>query len=232
MNLTKHVLYHARDYRYPRSIDFLANRKTAKSVRFKNYNGNRAKCVSIYFFHLIEYPLIFSKLYFRIVDPELAVTMLHKTPARPMNYPGGNPGGGRSNFPPYPSQHEQQRPPPQGPPMGFGGGGGPLQRDPRDDPRERRDPRDRRDPRGGGGGGGMNQPRDPRASRAGGSNPPPPSGGGGMNPELPPHLQGVDPERAALIMEVLKLSDQQIMALPADQRQSIMELKKQINNVP
>ena len=73
--------------------------------------------------------------------------------------------------------------------------------------------RDPRDPRGGGGPGGS-------GAR--------PGGGAG----LPPHLAGADPEKAQLIMQVLKLSDEQISMLPADQRASILELKKQINSVP
>ena len=36
MNLTKHVLYHARQYRYPRPIDFLANRETLNLAQFQN----------------------------------------------------------------------------------------------------------------------------------------------------------------------------------------------------
>jgi cleavage stimulation factor subunit 2 len=37
-----------------------------------------------------------------------------------------------------------------------------------------------------------------------------------------------DTEKAALIMQVLKLSDEQIALLPAEQRQSILVLKEQI----
>ena len=51
-------------------------------------------------------------------------------------------------------------------------------------------------------------------------------GPGGM--QLPPHLAGADPEKAALIMQVLQLTDEQIAVLPAEQRQSIMMLKQQI----
>ena len=36
MDLTKHVLYHAREYRHPRPIDFLANQETTKFVQFQN----------------------------------------------------------------------------------------------------------------------------------------------------------------------------------------------------
>lgn len=38
-----------------------------------------------------------------------------------------------------------------------------------------------------------------------------------------------DEEKAALIMQVLQLSDEQIAMLPDDQRKSIMILKEQVN---
>ncbi len=53
-----------------------------------------------------------------------------------------------------------------------------------------------------------------------------------LPPGLPPHLAGAEPDKAQLIMQVLKLTDEQIALLPADQRDSIMQLKKQINAVP
>ena len=73
-------------------------------------------------------------------------------------------------------------------------------------------------------------PRDPRGGGPAGAG----GGAGGGRPAsgLPPHLAGADPEKAQLIMQVLKLSDEQISMLPADQRASILELKKQINSVP
>jgi len=40
----------------------------------------------------------------------------------------------------------------------------------------------------------------------------------------------VDPEKAALISQVLQLSDEQIAGLPAEQRQSIMVLKEQMKH--
>ncbi len=87
----------------------------------------------------------------------------------------------------------------------FGGG-----RDPRD-PRSR-------DPRGG----------FDRGGRSGSSDGP--SGGGSSAAGLPAHLAGADPEKAQLIMQVLKLTDEQISLLPADQRESIMHLKKQLHS--
>ena len=83
--------------------------------------------------------------------------------------------------------------------------------------------------------------RDPRADRG----PPPPSRGEMMDgppmgrssqqgppSQMPPHLAGADPARRQLLMQVLQLPDDQIAMLPADQRASILELKKQINSYP
>lgn len=121
--------------------------------------------------------------------------------------------------------------------------------DPRDQPRDPRGPPP--DQRFGGGG-----PRDPRGERGPPGPPsdgrfsgpthspqqqwapnqggPPARGPPGFNPPQPgPVAQGADvtaqdQEKAALIMQVLSLTDQQISLLPADQRQSIMVLKEQI----
>jgi cleavage stimulation factor subunit 2 len=41
-------------------------------------------------------------------------------------------------------------------------------------------------------------------------------------------MSSTDQEKAALIMQVLSLSDEQIASLPPDQRQSILLLKEQI----
>ena len=126
--------------------------------------------------------------------------------------------------------------------------GQPPNRDPRglsmDDPQRfgGRDPRSR-DPRAGGSG----DPRvdrsnfDPRNANGGqtvgrGQMPmsgPQNVGSAGSSPiQLPPHLASADPGRTALIMQVLQLTDEQIAMLPAEQRLSIMELKKQIAQTP
>ncbi|KAK3926963.1 Cleavage stimulation factor subunit 2 [Frankliniella fusca] len=116
-------------------------------------------------------------------------------------------------------------------------------RDPRDmrDPRDPRDSRDPRDPRD-------RDPRDPRdrVDPRTGVNPLPPNvrppvlGGPPLpvpRPVAPPLLGpgpllgapgASDQEKAALIMQVLQLSDEQIAILPPDQRQSILLLKEQI----
>lgn len=56
-----------------------------------------------------------------------------------------------------------------------------------------------------------------------------PSGARGTQPNIPTAVAGQDQEKAALIMQVLQLSDQQISMLPPEQRQSIMLLKDQIS---
>ena len=231
--------------------------------------------------------------HFRIVDPDMALQMLHKTPNKPLslgprgepiprNVSMGGPGpmpvpapnnagqsnlmggmipGGFSSAPPAIRQEGSMS-------QGFGGPGEmPFDRDmdprslaalgppPNRDPRAMpiddsqrfggRDPRSR-DPRAGGG-----DPRvdrnnfDPRSSNNGqsatrgpmqmsGSNVGPhnlgPSGSSAV--QLPPHLATADPGRTALIMQVLQLTDDQIAMLPAEQRISIMELKKQIAQTP
>jgi len=96
-------------------------------------------------------------------------------------------------------------------------------RDPRD-PRSR-DPRDR--------GGSAGPPRGPPQQQMGGPGmrPGPPPAARGP-PQLPPNLAGADPEKAALIMQVLQLTDEQIAVLPPEQRQSIMVLKEQISQNP
>ncbi|XP_052212610.1 cleavage stimulation factor subunit 2-like [Dreissena polymorpha] len=125
-------------------------------------------------------------------------------------------------------------PGPRGPMGGMAGPprGGDFGRDPRADPRA--DPRDPRllgqgDVRGMGG----PRPVNPMSSMPQGS-----MGGmmGGMNPSMmsggpPGQMMGGPPqdqEKAALIMQVLQLTDQQISMLPPEQRQSILILKEQL----
>ena len=96
---------------------------------------------------------------------------------------------------------------------------GPSRGDPRSDPRG--DPRgDPRDPRGGGSdrfSGGR------RGGRDGGPGP-------GPGPSAPGAPGSNDPAKNELIMQVLKLTDDQIKMLPMEQQRSIMELKKQLNS--
>lgn len=218
----------------------------------------------------LAYALLQAQVVMKIVDPETAVTMLHKptAPAPPVGagYVGGRSGSSNApsqlpNFePPFPGvggnfgmnlpRMDMHGPPPDmnGPPRGgmpsrgmdptarvdHGARGGSyppeesrgLQRDPRD-PRSR-DPRGDRDPRSMGRGPPINGPQSQNNMR------PPPNGPGGVGgppqSQLPPHLAGVDPEKAALISQVLQLSDEQIAGLPAEQRQSIMVLKEQMKH--
>jgi len=191
----------------------------------------------------LAYGLLQAQVVMRIVDPETAVTMLHK--AGPVVPPVGVPPGGRMpptlsvgppNFgPPFPGgfpgqpgpgqdmpSHELPGPPRPGP--GLPGPPRGYQDEVRAPPRDPRDPRSR-DPRdrGGSAGPGGRDPRqqaDPRM-RPGAGPPPAPA-------QLAANLAGADPEKAQLIMQVLQLTDEQIAVLPAEQRQSIMTLKEQL----
>jgi hypothetical protein len=181
----------------------------------------------------LAYALLQALVVMRIVDSEMALSMLHKQPPKPMllgvQQPhiagGGGGGGGAGGAGPIPAMMDRfnrmdQVPPPSNyvpdmgrgmpeEPRGFGGG-----RDPRS-----RDPREHRDPRAGG------SRRDPRDCG-------PPQGGAGevghLPPGIPPQLASSDPDKTRLIMQVLQLTDAQIAMLPREQQASIMELKKQI----
>jgi len=228
----------------------------------------------------LAYALLQAQVVMRIVDPETAVTMLHKTPpavppvgvmqsARPPTiqpgppnfgppFPGGfipgmapgptmdipgprldihAPGGMDLPGPPRPAMDlpgprpgmemgmhrmglDQGRPPYPSPSM--------EREDTRAPPR---DPRTR-DPRDRGGSAGPTAARGPTPTMANQNMKPGGGLGAGRGPQLPPHLAGADPEKAALIMQVLQLTDEQIAVLPAEQRQSIMVLKEQIKQGP
>jgi len=197
----------------------------------------------------LAYALLQALVVMRTVDPEMALSMLHKQAPKPMLLgvpPSGPPahhmGGDRFHQTPPNFDHgrdmrmEEQR---------YGGRDhrDHRERDPRDryserdhrdrDPRERdprsshrdRDPRDiRGDPRDSRGD--PRDPRDPR-DRSGPSRRPGPEMSG-YPPQIPAALASSDPEKAQLIMQVLQLTDQQIANLPPEQQQSILELKKQV----
>ncbi|KAG8192758.1 hypothetical protein JTE90_009778 [Oedothorax gibbosus] len=85
---------------------------------------------------------------------------------------------------------------------------------------------------------GPRPPQNPRIAAVGGASP---MGGGSPKPQSSPRptnpiaavaaaVAPHDSEKAALIMQVLQLSDQQIAMLPPEQRQSIMILKEQISS--
>lgn len=183
----------------------------------------------------LAYALLQAQVVMRIVDPETAVTMLHKAtppippvgvPVRPPPVAAPPPGlmnrpldmmNARMHDMGMEPRHDI-RPPPVDMP-GFNPSGG------FDDMRGLpRDPRSR-DPRGDRGAPMPNLRGPPPAMPVG----PPPPMRGGPPPQLPPHLAGADPEKAQLIMQVLQLTDEQIAMLPPEQRQSIMVLKEQIN---
>ena len=159
----------------------------------------------------------------------MALQMLHKPPPKPPSFvepprqqqpppqlPIPFPGSSRPPYGPPPTTSVR----PNRPPAGFPEMEGPppvsyemfrQEQQPPPSGRFARDPRN----------------RDPRADR----------GASGMDissgpPPLPPQLATADPARRQLLMQVLQLPDDAIAALPAEQRASILELKKQINAYP
>jgi len=192
----------------------------------------------------LAYALLQAQVVMRIVDPETAVTMLHKTtPAvAPVGLaPAPLPvSGGGSQLPLPGLQPGGGGPMPVPPPLGGGGPGSfgpgpggssfnpagaarlPMDHRPpfNDDVRSAHPPPPR-DPR--------NRERNSAGPSGGGGGRGGPAPGGGGRPQLPPHLADADPEKAQLIMQVLQLTDEQISMLPPEQRQSILVLKEQIN---
>lgn len=156
----------------------------------------------------LAYALLQAQVVMRIVDPEMALSMLHKAPPKPLLL-GASGGPLPVPAPPHAfhpgSRTDFDRPPQQ---------------------QQQEEPRFGRDPRN----------RDPRGDRAAGRAMRPDAAAAGsdssMPPGLPPHMASADPDRTRLIMQVLQLTDAQIALLPRDQQNSIMELKKQINAPP
>ncbi|XP_043192922.1 cleavage stimulation factor subunit 2-like [Amphibalanus amphitrite] len=190
----------------------------------------------------------------RSLDPRaggrLADQDLRMPPRGPdMGRGGPPPGGLRGDMDLRSGDRDMRGPPP--PPQDFDArafgrdpraAGAPFGRGFPEAPAPSRDPRDPRDPRE------ARDPRDPRAAAgpipgpmagplAGGDRDmrgPPPAAPSRPGPDLgainlPANLAGGDQEKAALIMQVLQLSDEQIAMLPPEQRQSIMVLKEQIS---
>ena len=133
-------------------------------------------------------------------------------------------GGGRDHRDPrdrYAERDHRDRDPrddPRGDPRGNPRG------DPRGDPRDPRSHRDR-DPRG------DPRDRDPRDPRGGSSRRheiPPVPDVPGLPPQIPAALAASDPDKAQLILQVMQIPDEQIAMLPAEQRQSILQLKKEL----
>ncbi|CAG9134571.1 unnamed protein product [Plutella xylostella] len=203
----------------------------------------------------LAYALLQAQVVMRIVDPVTAVSMLHPSnPVPPVLHPGDKPP---PQVNPYIPSNSQGQPPllsnPVPPPNQFGRPMGDVDlrgaraamldqdmrslppvpmpvppvmqndnypRDPRLAGQFNSDPRVR-----------PSDPRDPRSQ-----NKPP------QQQQMPPGMpsmaqartiQGIpsgasDQEKAALIMQVLQLSDEQIALLPPEQRASILMLKEQI----
>ncbi|XP_031549422.1 cleavage stimulation factor subunit 2-like [Actinia tenebrosa] len=171
---------------------------------------------------------------------------------------GFDPRDPRSREPPRTDSRDERRGPPmdhrdqhmrdpRGPPpheQRYGGPGPGGPRDPRD-PRADRGPPERfhkgpnhspqqqwgppqggPPPRGQPGPGPVGMARPPGPGQGGPGGPPNPSPPNVTGP--PADISAQDQEKAALIMQVLSLTDQQIALLPEEQRQSIMMLKEQI----
>lgn len=205
----------------------------------------------------LSYALLQALVVMKIVDPNVASSILHRTTPVPnlmVPEPGSTPGipstgawGQPAPQIPDPYSRGNLPPPPQAanvPPVVAPPAPG-LPYDPRGiDPRAR-DPSVSLDPRARPPGPVpvSNQPFDPRMAQ---QPPQPPIGVARPGPGAPPPLVTVpsrmsapppanianlpnqEQEKAALIMQVLNLSEQQIAMLPAEQRQSIQLLKDQI----
>ncbi|XP_040573452.1 cleavage stimulation factor subunit 2 [Lepeophtheirus salmonis] len=164
----------------------------------------------------LAYALLQITVVMRAIDPEMATTVLHPTPPKPPQFQ--TPSTRSSFFPPPNAERDNRE-------REF--------RDPRPHrsshhrQRDHERPRDHDRPRD------RERVRDRDRSRERDRRPhSTPSPFGNMD-KRPPAFQSPnenDPEKAQLIMQVLQLTDQQIALLPAEQRQSIMELKNQMNS--
>jgi len=179
----------------------------------------------------LAYALLQALVVMRIVEPEMALNMLHKQ--APKNLPIGAAQPQPSMAPVMGDRFRGDHPPGPFPPQSDMDRRDPrmddrFSRDPRGDRFDRdsrdRDPRAHRDPRA---------DRDPRSDTVHRD----PRGGGSRRqdyppPGVPPQLAAADPDKAELIRQVLQLSDVQIAALPPEQQASILDLKRQLGNVP
>jgi len=199
----------------------------------------------------LSYALLHALVVMKAVDPQVAISILHRPanipnnlnltePTQPPSAPqqvsltipssvpvsGGPSPWVQSQIPD--SSFNRPNMPPAPPQVGPISNNGPMPFNSRSlDPRARDaqpniDPRVR--PQG---------PFDPRISQQqtmSGTRPmmAPTPAPAGARPPLPSNLPNQEQEKAALIMQVLQLSDQQIAMLPAEQRQSIQLLKDQI----
>ncbi|XP_065838170.1 cleavage stimulation factor subunit 2-like [Oscarella lobularis] len=179
----------------------------------------------------LAYALLQAQLIMRIIDPKVADAILHKPYSELQPHPQIT---SLVERPPPPREREKQRPraPPPPPPQQY-------HREPPIQP-----PNSQPGPMMGSSLGGPVRPSDPRAvgmprserERERDLAPPPPQAPAPPAPPpaprpapvRPDQLESGEQEKAALIMQVLSLSDEQIASLPLDQRQSIISLKTQI----
>ncbi|XP_064405130.1 cleavage stimulation factor subunit 2-like isoform X2 [Halichondria panicea] len=178
----------------------------------------------------LAYALLQAQVVMKVVDLETAQNLLHRTPrGPPITQPSQGPPPPQQQHHPPPQQHRslipQQHPPsqdPHPPPPTRPYHGPPPPRDDRGPfggPRMPMPPQDHfRPPMRG-------HPPEQRGGNYGG---PPPPRAPLSRPPPPNQEDGQDQQKAALIMQVLSLSDDQIQMLPPDQRSSILKLREQI----
>ncbi|PAA52959.1 hypothetical protein BOX15_Mlig006421g1, partial [Macrostomum lignano] len=164
----------------------------------------------------LAYALLQAQIVMKLVDPKVAIAMLSRTteqipPVMPVDQPMQQQQQHYQHQPPQPPQppmqqqmyHHHQPPPP--PPPQHQQQIYPQQQQPYRQPPPPPPPQAQ-----------PQQPQQPQSSQ-----------GGGAQLSMGA-IAGGDQEKAALIMQVLQLSDEQIHMLPEDQRRSIMILKEQL----
>lgn len=160
----------------------------------------------------LAYALLQAQVVMRIVDPQVAITMLHRDtgpPSQPIMPPQST-AGPSTSFPGINPAMMGIR----GPPPGFNVMAGANM------PRADVDLRSMGAP-----GGQFNRPPPPMRPAM-----QPSAAGGFSGLAQNPSNAGDDQEKAALIMQVLQLTEEQINMLPPDQKQSVLILREQLRN--